>query len=267
MGFWLGVLQGITEFLPISSSGHLVILQNLFGIKEPEVLFDASLHLGTLLALLIYFRHDIMNMLLDAIYYIKSHPENRSSVNKKTKGNLNLLLSIILAQIPTATVGLIMEKPAEFFFSSTFGVGLMLIITSIILALSSLVSDSYMRKENISPLSSFVIGTLQGIAVIPGISRSGITIVCGMALGLEKGLCARFSFLISIPAIIGAVCLRLLKEGIHSIEPYPMIAGVLMSFVVGLIALHLMIKMVKRKRLIFFAPYCILIGLLCILTL
>ncbi len=266
-GLWLGILQGLTEFLPISSSGHLVILQSLFGIKEPQVLFDAGLHLGTLMALLIYFRRDLMDMALDTISYFKIRTQQMDNRYPENRKGIKLLISIILAQIPTGVIGLLIEKPVESIFSSTSGVGIMLLITAFILILSGFIPESHLKRDTISPLFALFIGAIQGMAVIPGISRSGITIVFAMTLGIERGLCARFSFLISIPAIIGAVALKILHEGIHGINPYSIIAGITMSFIVGLLALYFMIRIVKKGKLILFSPYCILIGLISIFIL
>lgn len=254
---FLGVIQGITEFLPISSSGHLVILQRFFGITEPVLLFDVVVHIGTLFAVLIFLRNEIKGLFATNPF--------RDVTNMRNWGN------IIIALIPTGIIGLGISKRADYLFGSTTIVGIMLLLTAFILLLPGLIVLSHSDHMNFR--KAFLIGVAQGVAVIPGISRSGITIVTALLLGIRPETAGRFSFLISCPAIVGALGLELLKwhnahNGGSSIELGAYFAGFLAAFLVGYISLNILMWVIKRGsqgRLQWFSPYCALIGLLLII--
>ena len=262
----LGIIQGLTEFLPISSSGHLVVCQNLLGFSEPELLFDSALHMGTLLAVCLYFRSDLVQMIRESrgllvrwlgrevgFQYIKETP------------HAGLALAVIVGTLPTAVIGVFFKSSIEKLFGSVSFAGVMLLCTGGILLISRWISRGNSRAKAPGLLSALLVGTAQGIAILPGISRSGATIVCGMACGLPRELAARFSFVLSIPAIIGALALQWSGEGLDRVGLLPLLLGFAASAVVGILALKLLMAMVRRGRLFYFAPYCFLVGLLILL--
>ncbi len=255
----LGVVQGLTEFLPISSSGHLVLFQHLFGFREPELLLDAALHFGTLLAVCIHFRRDLRTMVVDAGWLIRqpfAHTPHPPSSQRP------LLWWILVGSLPTAIIGLVFKDALEKAFGSVPLVGAMLLVTGTLLLLTRIASRPNTSKRTMGLLIALAIGTVQGIAIIPGISRSGATIACGLLLGLERELAGRFSFLLSIPAIAGALALQLLEGNSGHIGLLPLITGVAVSGLVGLLALKVLMGMVRKGQLSFFAPYCWLVGLI-----
>ncbi|MCK5541887.1 MAG: undecaprenyl-diphosphate phosphatase [Desulfobacterales bacterium] len=259
-GVLLGILQGVTEFLPVSSSGHLVLGQHFFNMAEPMLAFNISVHLGTLAAIVIVFFKDIK--------------EIGSSIFKpaSSKSNNKLLLLIITGCLPTAVLGYVINIWGNIVFSSILLVGCMLILTGIILWLTRKKQNTQNNQSkdiqisNFTFKSAFFIGVCQGIAVIPGISRSGATISAGLFAGLDRKMAAKFSFLLSIPAIIGAELLHLAK-GLDQpiIITKATILGTLAAFITGYIALVFLLKIVNKGKLHLFAPYCWAIGILIII--
>jgi undecaprenyl-diphosphatase len=255
---FLGVIQGLTEFLPISSSGHLVFFQSLFGLNEPPIFFDVMLHLGTLLAVVIYFRTDIWKI-IEAI----------GSVLKEKEGNregLRLILWIILASIPTGFMGIFLKDWFESFFSKPKLVGGMLLITGLLLWLTRWAKKEGKRLGGMRWFDAFLIGIAQGVAIIPGISRSGATISTGLFCGLDRELSGKFSFLLSIPAILGATLLEYKKidtaSGVEST-----LIGTAVAFGVGILALALLMKIIKAGKIFNFSYYCCGMGILMIILL
>ena len=250
---FLGVVQGLTEFLPVSSSGHLVIFQNMLGFREPELLLDSALHLGTLLAVCIYFRSDLGKMAAEAWRFDFKKPDG------------SLLLWVLAGSIPTGLIGLIFRSPLENLFGSIGVTGVMLMVTGLIVAVTKLIPRSYGTRTRVGLLVALAVGTAQGLAIIPGISRSGATIVCGLLCGLDRDLAGRFSFLLSLPAIAGALILQLNSAALERVGLAPLLFGFVCSAVVGLLALRLLMRMVRRGRLYYFAPYCWALGLIVVL--
>ena len=255
-GILLGILQGVTEFLPVSSSGHLVLGQHFFNLTEPMLAFDISVHLGTLAAIAIVFFKDIKNIGISVFKPASS------------KSDIKLLLLIITGCVPTAVLGYIIKIWESTIFSSVLLVGCMLIFTGIILWLTRKKQNvpnnqsRTMEITNFTFKSAFLIGVCQGIAIIPGISRSGATISAGLFAGLDRKMAVKFSFLLSIPAIIGAELLQL-TEGLGQpiIVTKATIFGTLASFITGYIALVFLLKIVNRGKLYLFAPYCWIAGI------
>jgi len=239
----LGMLQGVTEFLPVSSSGHLVIAQQWMGINSPSLmLYDVFFHAGTLLAVLVYFRKDIWQ-LTRYIY----QPDNR-----------RLATWIILGTVPTALIGFLAKDWIEGLFSSSRAAAIGLLITAALLILST-------RLRFKSPpmwLTALLIGTIQGVAIVPGISRSGSTIALALILSLGYAFAFRFSFLLSIPAVGGAFLLELMHMETAPDSWLTVAIGVLMAALFGLAALWLLEKVMKRNRLHWFAIYCTVLALL-----
>ena len=256
-GILLGILQGITEFLPVSSSGHLVLGQHFFNLTEPMLAFDISVHMGTLAAIVIVFFKDIKNICLATLKPGSS------------KSDIKLLLLIITGCLPTAILGYAIKTFENVIFSSVLLVGCMLIITGIILQLTKKKQNAQisnqansMTTSNFTFKSAFFIGVCQGIAVIPGISRSGTTISAGLFAGLDRKMAAKFSFLLSIPAIIGAELLQLTESlGKPFIITKATIFGTLASFITGYIALVFLLRIVNKGKLHLFAPYCWIAGI------
>lgn len=246
---FLGIIQGLTEFLPVSSSGHLVFFQNILGFSEPALLLDCSLHFGTLIAVCLYFRSDLVKMITQVWRLNFQDP------------HASLVLWVIVGSVPTALIGLIFKTPLESLFGSVTVVGFMLIVTGLIVALTRFLPDDYVMKKNIGLLVALAVGTSQGLAIIPGISRSGATIVCAMLLGMDREIAARFSFLLSIPAIIGALAIQINVSQIESIGLIPLLLGFVSAALVGLVALKLLMSLVKKGHLYYFAPYCWAIGM------
>lgn len=237
-----GVVQGVAEFLPISSSGHLVILHKLMGLKEPEMLFDIFLHLGTLAAVFIVFGRDIVE----------------SVTTKKRIGFLILLSSAV-----TFIIAFIFIKNIEAAFSNTGTVGAMLVVTGV-----WLIAGNFIRlgTEGMTVFKASLIGLAQGIAALPGISRSGATISTGLFLGLDGQAAAKFSFLLSVPAIIGAFLFKVKESGfdLAGINVNYFI-GFFISCIVGVLSLKLLLRVLYKNRFHWFGAYCILLGIIALL--
>jgi undecaprenyl-diphosphatase len=258
----LGIVQGLTEFLPVSSSGHLVLLQQLFGLKEAELFFDISVHMGTLVAVFIFFRKDIYDVILSVLRYVKMIFKTGSFSTGNEDPDLRLALLIITGSIPTALIGLLFHKIADRLFSSALIAGLMLILTGIVLFLTRFVKTPEKDISMFSIRDSFIIGISQGLAIMPGLSRSGTTIATGLFMGLKHETAARYSFLLSIPAILGASLLSFADLA----EKAPVSVGIsatgaFAAFVTGYFALSFLFYIVRRGRLHYFSPYCVIIGI------
>lgn len=267
-GIILGIIQGLTEFLPVSSSGHLVLGQIFFGITESQLPFDISVHIGTLLAVLVVYASDIRAILVSVFGFISKAVSLKPMAHLlKEDKNIQLAGLIVIGSIPTAFIGLILKQFEHILFASEVLVGFMLILTGTILWASKNFYFSKSKKDGFSIKKALIIGVGQGLAVIPGISRSGTTIALGMFLGLDRHNAAKFSFLLSIPAILGAQILSI-KDMINSglvIDPITIYATIA-SFITGLLALKLLLSLVHSGRFHLFAPYCWLIGSLVLLS-
>lgn len=261
----LGVVQGLTEFLPISSSGHLVLFQNLLGYKEPEILFDVALHCGTLLAVLIYFRADLKGMVAESMSFIIDLSKKERSIKSIHENpHVSLTFWIIIGTIPTALIGFTFKSPLESLFGSVTLVGVALIITGLILAVTRFVPTGNSKRERVGLKTSIAVGIAQGLAIIPGISRSGSTIATGLICGMDRDLAARFSFLLSIPAILGAVLLQVVSGDFSRVGLAPLTLGFISSALIGLLALKILMALVRKGNFFYFAPYCWVVGILII---
>ncbi|MBW1849325.1 MAG: undecaprenyl-diphosphate phosphatase [Deltaproteobacteria bacterium] len=261
----LGIIQGLAEFLPISSSGHLVLFQKLLGFREPELLLDVVLHLGTLFSVCIYFRSDLKDMLKETWEFCRDLCRRQKGFRDvDDKPSAALTLMVVIGTIPTCLIGLAFQSQLERLFGSVTMVGFALLTTGFILLISRYIPENGKRKGKIILFTALCIGVAQGFAIVPGISRSGTTIVCGMILGLRRELAARYSFLLSIPAIIGAMVVQLYAHELTGVIFLPLASGFLSAAIVGLIALKIVMDMVKKGKLFFFSPYCWAIGLLAI---
>jgi len=250
----LAIIQGITEWLPISSSGHLVLVQQFLGLNVP-VLFDVILHVGTLFVVLWAFWKDVTKI-LSAV----------ARLDFKTEEG-KLALYIVVGSIPTAIIGFLFQDTFESFFSNLFAVGLAFLITGSLLYLSKLQKN---KNRTINYLDALLIGTTQGIALIPGVSRSGATISTGLLLRVKREKAYQYSFLLYIPAVIGATLAEGAKEwknmATADINAASIFLGLIVTVVVGYIFLKLLFKIVVKEKFHLFAYYCWLIGLIIILT-
>ena len=257
----LGAIQGLTEFLPVSSSGHLVLFQHLFGLKEAELFFDISVHVGTLGAVIIFFRKEIAAIFLSLFQAITRLAKKEISLKNVWRDpELKLALLIVVGSVPTAIIGLLFHRISDQLFSSVFLVGITLIVTGAILWGTRWINGQGREIPGFTVSNAFVIGVVQGLAILPGISRSGSTIAAGLYLGLDRGVAARFSFLLSIPAIVGAEILSLKDMGLVLIPDTVTLMGTAVAFVVGYLSLAMLMYVVKRGRMHLFAPYCWLVG-------
>jgi undecaprenyl-diphosphatase len=239
-----GVLQGLTEFLPVSSSGHLTIFQYFASSLEESLTLNVAVHLGTLCTVLIYYHKDLLAMM-------------RGTLRREAE-HLQMVLLLAVATLPTAVIGIGMKKLAPWILTSPLVAGASLLLTAGTLLLSDRLSQlgSQPRGFGISWRQALVIGLVQGVAVLPGISRSGSTIVAGLFLGMAPVNAARFSFLLSIPAIAGAGLLEFLGAE-ESLNWSEMGLAALVSFLTGLAAIHWMVRLVINRRLGLFAYYLI----------
>ncbi len=245
----IAVVQGITEWLPISSSGHLVIVQELLDLEELPLLFHVTLHMGTLCVILLTFWRDIAGILNALV-----------RLNFKTEEG-KLALSITVGSVPTAVIGFLFHDIFESFFYSLLAVGIALIITGSFLY----VSERRKNGRELACLDSLLIGIAQGIAIIPGISRSGATISAGLLRKVEKEKVFRYSFLLSIPAIIGAVVTESMNLTVSNVDAVALLLGAVTSMIVGYASLKLLLKIFLRERLHLFAYYCWIVGTILIL--
>lgn len=237
----LGIVQGLTEFLPVSSSGHLVIFHNIFAIKEPPLTFGVLLHLGTLVAVFIAFWQDI--------YEILKRPFSR------------LTYMIIVGIIPAGLAGYLLAPLFERAFESMFIVGFGLIFTGFILRWSEAISRrgiNFKDSHDMSYLDAVFIGVMQALAILPGISRSGSTIAAGLITGLDREFAAHFSFLLSIPVILGAAVFELKDLGTSALPAniIPYIIGPLAAALFGYLAIKIVLRLVNRGNLAVFSYYC-----------
>jgi undecaprenyl-diphosphatase len=265
----LGIIQGLTEFLPVSSSGHLVLFQQIFGLKEAELFFDVCVHLGTLVAVIVVFRREIRNIITALLRLVSLAGQKEKFLQQvESDSDLKMTLLIIIGSIPTAVLGFMFHSIADKLFSSSFFTGLMLMVTGLLLWLTRRVKPGEKGTgiEGFSRTKAFIIGIVQGLAIIPGISRSGSTISIALLLGINRETAARYSFLLSIPAIVGAGLLSL-KDGLSQTDLAIRLSllGAAAAALVGYGALKVLLSVVKKGHLYVFAPYCWLIGILAIL--
>jgi len=251
--FILGIVQGLTEFLPVSSSGHLELGHAILGVENQEnLLFDLVVHGGTVLSTIIIFRKDIIDI-FKGLFSFKRNEETR------------FVSKLMLSALPVGFVGIFFKEEVESLFGGNLiFVGSMLLITATLLSFTFFAKTRH--KESISYLDTIIIGVAQAFAVLPGISRSGSTIATGILLGNNKGRVARFSFLMVLIPIIGANLLEILGGEFQggSVDAFPLVTGFLASFLSGLAACKWMIDIVKRGKLIYFAIYCAVVGLIAI---
>ena len=253
----LGIVQGLTEFLPVSSSGHLAIGKALFGIETADLSFEVIVHAATVLATIVVFWKDIVK-LLQGLFKFQMNPETR------------YILLIVLSMVPVFIVGMFFKDYVEGIFGSgLLVVGVALIVTALLLFLSeTLTARRGGQGEKMSWKSALWMGVAQAVAVIPGLSRSGSTIATGLLCGVSKEEVTRFSFLMVLVPILGEAFLDVVGGDFaaSSVGVLPLALGFVAAFVSGLFACRVMIAMVKKARLKWFALYCVLVGLACLIS-
>ncbi|MGR3319985.1 MAG: undecaprenyl-diphosphate phosphatase [Candidatus Anammoxibacter sp.] len=253
----LGVVQGLTEFLPVSSSGHLVIFKNLLNIDSPGIVMEIALHFGTMIAICAVFRKDIYLIIKDIIRSIvKLAAKRRFADVLKEDKNTKLFLMIMLGTVPTVIIALLFEKMFESFFSIPFLSGIMLIVTGTVLWFTKMINLKDLKKDTIPFYYALIIGVVQGIAIMPGISRSGTTIAAATFLGIKRELAAKFSFLLSIPVILGGTVLKIGEMKESSINFQSIIIGTIIATLVGYLSLLFLVNLIKKGRFYLFAYYC-----------
>ena len=263
----LGLVQGLTEFLPVSSSGHLAIGKALFGIETADLSFEVAVHAATVLATIVVFWKDIVK-LLEGLFRFKMNPETR------------YILLILLSMVPVFIVGVFCKDYVEGIFGSgLLVVGIALIVTALLLFLSETLAarrgeipgqagNDVEDGKQMDWKSALWMGLAQAVAVIPGLSRSGSTIATGLLCGVKKEEVTRFSFLMVLVPILGEAFLDVVDGDFSAstVGVLPLLIGFLAAFVSGLFACRFMIAMVKKARLKWFALYCALVGLACLIS-
>lgn len=259
----LGLVQGLAEFLPISSSGHLALLQQFFGIDETKVLlFAVLLHVGTLVSVFIVYWKDIWELIVELFLTIKDLCTGKGlRLAERPVRKLGVL--IIIATIPTGLIGVIGGDFFDSLYNSVIPIGIGLIITGFLLVLAERMGSSRRGLEQMNFRNAFFIGLVQGVAICPGISRSGSTLFGSLICNLDRKFAVKFVFLISIPSILGSAILETpdaLKAGFDMAQMGPVLVGMAVAAVSGLIAIKSMIKIVSDKKLSYFSYYVWIVG-------
>ena len=262
-GIIIGIVQGLTEFLPVSSSAHLVFIQKILGV-ESSLAFDTFLHLGTLIAVLWFFRYDIYKMLSSWWSSVQDIIHGRFKEGFYEDPYKRLAWYVILATIPVAIVGVLFEDSVDALFSGALYVpAFFLFVTGTILYLSQRMTSGEINYNTITKKEALFMGLGQACAILPGLSRSGTTIAAGLTIGLNKEFAAKFSFILSIPAILGAFVLQLKDIGSAMDANFlPVFLGFIASIIAGYMAIKWMLDLIQNKSLDIFAYYCWLMGLL-----
>jgi len=246
---FLAIVQGLTEFLPISSSGHLVLFQKLFNLSQPPIFFDIMVHLGTTFAIIFFFRSDLYRLIVGFF--------------KKDRDQRSLLLNLILASIPAGLLGLLLKPFLGTIFDSFLILGFGWFLTAFLLFSSRKLTEGVKAGQNLTWSKSLVVGIFQAIAILPGVSRSGSTIVGGLFNKLSLTESFRFSFLLSIPAVLGAALLEIKDLREVSYLPQSLLAT-LIAGIVGYFALLFLKRVLLSHRFYYFWLYCLLLGLISI---
>lgn len=261
-GIIIGIVQGLTEFLPVSSSAHLVFIQNILGV-ESSLAFDTFLHLGSLLAVLWFFRGDIIKMIKSWWLSIGDLLQGRFRQGFIDDPYKRLAWYVILATIPVGLVGVLFEDSIDALFAGALYVpAFFLFVTGTILYLSQRMVSGEVNFNNVGPKEALFMGLGQACAILPGLSRSGTTIAAGLVIGLDKEFAAKFSFILSIPAILGAFLLQLKDIGsAMDVNFLPIFLGFVAAFIAGYAAIKWMLELIQKRSLDIFAYYCWIVGI------
>ena len=262
-GIIIGIVQGLTEFLPVSSSAHLIFIQNILGV-ESSLAFDTFLHLGSLLAVLIYFRADIYKMIRAWLLSIGDILQHRFREGFYSDPYKRLAWYVILATIPVGIAGVFLESHVDALFAGALYVpGFFLFVTGTILYLSQRMASGQIDMSHMGWFQSLFMGLGQACAIMPGLSRSGTTIAAGLVVGLDKEFAAKFSFILSIPAILGAFLLQVKDIGSAMDANFlPIVLGFIASFIAGYVAIKWVLDLIQKRSLDIFAYYCWAVGII-----
>ena len=262
-GIIIGIVQGLTEFLPVSSSTHLVFIQNILGV-ESSLAFDTFLHLGSLLAVLWFFRGDIIKMLKSWFLSLTDILNGRFRQGFYEDPYKRLAWYVILATIPVGIAGVLFEDSVEALFSGALYVpAFFLFVTGTKLYLSQRMTSGKVNFHNVGAKESLFMGLGQACAILPGLSRSGTTIAAGLVIGLDKEFAAKFSFILSIPAILGAFLLQVKDIGSAMDANFlPIVLGFIASFIAGYVAIKWVLDLIQKRSLDIFAYYCWAVGII-----
>ncbi len=282
----LGIIQGVAEFLPVSSSGHLAIFKNFFGLEEAGIAYDILLHVGTLVAVFICFWSDIWELIVGGvgiladvcknigIFFLNLFNKNKKEYTIKEYIEVistpfrRYVMLIIVATIPTGIMGILLKDMIEAVSATLIVPGICLLMTSVILVIADNTKDGHENEENVSYKKAGFVGICQGFATLPGISRSGTTVTACLLAGMDRAFAVKFSFIVSIPAILGAAILDvpdLFKTGVTGSEMINYTVGTIVSGVVGYICIKTMLKIVRKKKFKVFSIYCAVMGLISII--
>lgn len=278
---FLGIVQGVTEFLPVSSSGHLAILENIFHIEtNGSMLFDIMLHLGTLVAVFIVYHKDIWNMIKEALFMVGDIFSNLHTfiLNKIHKTSLKykkvvhnsyrkFVVLILVSTVPTGLIGVLGKDIVEGAGETLLIPGICLLITGVLLLMAELKKEGNKTPKTVSYGNGLVIGAAQGLATLPGLSRSGTTIATCLFCGLDRKFAVKYSFILSIPAILGAAVLEIkdvIAEPIQASQIAVYAVGMVFAGVVGYICIKTMLIIVRKKKFHYFAYYCFAVGIVAI---
>lgn len=262
---FMGLLQGVTEFLPVSSSGHLSLFQNFFGGKAPDNLFNILLHFATLLAVCVAYRRDIADMILEFFRGIRAL-FSKEHAKEPVPDARRLVLMLILGTLPLLLV-LPFKDKVEALGESTLFIGCALLVTGALLFFSDRMRKGTKTARNITVPDALIIGCAQALAVVPGLSRSGTTISAGVTRGLERPFAVRYSFLLSLPAVLGATLLEVVdvaQEGVDAALIPQYLLGMAVAAVSGYFAIRLVKLLAQKGRFGAFAYYCWAVGLVTI---
>jgi undecaprenyl-diphosphatase len=241
-----GIVQGIAEFLPISSTAHLVLVPWLFGWSDPGVPFDVALHLGTAFAVILFFWKDWVSLI-------------RSGIKEPKSKNGKIFWYLVMASIPGAVFGILLDKYMEAFRNPGL-IGMMLIIMGIVLYYADKLGSNEIQFKKIDFKASLIVGLSQVLAIIPGVSRSGITMSTGRAIGIERESIAKFTFLLSSPIILGDALYHLKKIGSAPVNTIPFVVAILTSAIVGVLSIKFLLNYLKNKGFVIFAIYRLVLG-------
>lgn len=260
----LGIIQGLTEFLPVSSSGHLSLFQHIFNLASTidNHFLNVMLHLGTMIAIIIVYREKIWNLIKE-FFSIPYNIKKDGLKETFSRTNTNFILAIIIGTIPTGIIGFYLRDWVKIFETNLLIIAFMFLFTAIVLFLSRLFEKTKGQNyEKISILQALLIGIFQGIAVIPGISRSGITIGAGVGLKLKRETAASFSFILSLPAIIGATILEFVNIDFSKINIEGTILAFILALVIGWISLKFLLGFIRKGKFFYFGFYVLVISII-----
>lgn len=277
----MGIIQGLTEFLPVSDSGHLALFKILFGVEtDTGILYDVLLHVGTLAAICLVYYKDIWKLIVEGCCIVRDVFANlviflRNKIKKETEGYRRVICNgyrkfvmlVIVSTIPTGVIGFFGRDVVTLASEILIVPGICLIVTAILLFIADHAKDGNKLPKSVTYTDAFSVGIAQGIATLPGLSRSGTTIAACLLCGYQRNFAVKYSFIMSIPAILGALVLELTDIGAVSVKPTQIvyyIIGMLSAAVVGYICIKTMLVIVRKKKFTIFAIYCLLVGALSI---